>query len=236
MTKVFENIKSLGFAIGLALIFRSLLFEPFHIPSGSMRPALLEGDYIFVTKYSYGYGRYSFPFGSHFDYFEGRLPHNTYPKRGDVVVFRLPNDTTVDYIKRVMALPGETIRMSSGRVYLNEERLDYEKTEDFTYRESPTNSLTVARYIETLPNGVTHEVLDRYRSGDADNTKMFTVPEGHVFVMGDNRDESIDSRFPLDVGFVPLENIIGRADRILLSVDMGGESLLRTDRFLKAIK
>lgn len=236
-----DNIKSIAFAITLALIFRSFLFEPFHIPSGSMRSTLLEGDYIFVSKYSYGYSRYSFPLGVKFDYFVGRTSE-TLPERGDVIVFRLPNNPSIDYIKRVMAVAGDTIRVSGGRVYLNEELLKYERAEDFTYRESPTQSSTVARYIETLPSGVTHEVLDANRYGSADNTDIFTVPEGHVFVMGDNRDHSIDSRFADDVGFVPLANVLGRAEMILLSGNMSNDApfwqfwhWLRAGRYFKEV-
>lgn len=211
-----DNVRTMGYAIGIALIFRSFLFEPFHIPSASMRGTLLEGDYIFVSKFAYGYSRYSFPFGTKFDYFGGRSS-DTMPERGDVIVFRLPTNTSIDYIKRVIGLPGDTVQVVGGRVWLNGELLEYERVEDFVFRENIANPKPVLQYRETLPDGASHQVLDRQSYGTVDDTQEFVVPQGHLFMMGDNRDDSIDSRYQNEVGFVPIENVVGKANIILFS-------------------
>ena len=209
-----DNVKTLGIAVIIALGFRSILFEPFNIPSGSMIPTLLVGDYLFVSKYSYGYSRYSFPFGA--IPFEGRL-FGDEPMRGDVVVFRLPSNTSVDYIKRVVGLPGDKIQLKQGRLHINGVQLDRRivatKTIPTAYGESK-----VTAYEEEMDNGkkyIIHEFSDTDRM---DNTATFEVPEGHYFMMGDNRDRSKDSRF-LDVGTIPHENLIGRAEFTFFSVD-----------------
>lgn len=241
---LWENGRTMVYAVALALVVRSLFFEPFHIPSGSMRATLLEGDYIFVTKFSYGYSRYSFPFGARIGYFDGRV-FGRLPERGDVAVFRLPSNTKIDYIKRIMALPGDRIQVKQGRVWLNGRQLDYEKTGDFVFKEGERAARAVAQYIETLPSGETHTVLDETSYGNVDNTREVTVPDGHVFVMGDNRDNSVDSRYMHEVGFVPLENMLGRADLILFSLNKGVDipfwafwrypELFRDGRFFKDI-
>lgn len=209
-----DNVKTLGIAIAIALSFRSILFEPFNIPSGSMIPTLLVGDYLFVSKYSYGYSQYSFPFGV--IPIEGRLVGDE-PERGDVAVFRLPSNTSIDYIKRVIGLPGDSIQLKGGQLYVNGEKLERRmvgtKTISLGYREAK-----VTAYEETMANGksyIIHELSDNDRM---DNTGLYQVPEGHYFMMGDNRDQSKDSRF-LDVGTVPFENLIGRAEFIFFSVD-----------------
>ena len=209
-----EAIRSFIFAILIALVFRSLAYEPFHIPSGSMLSTLYEGDYIFVSKLSYGYSRFSFPFG--FKLFEGRVLQ-TMPERGDVVVFRNPTNTHVDYIKRVIGLPGDTIQMKHGRLYINGEMVEQTRRGDVSVPDDHGQEHPVPLYEEVLPGGVHHIVLDDYEEGPADNTKLYHVPEGHLFMMGDNRDNSQDSRFQDAVGYVPLENLIGRAEIVAFS-------------------
>lgn len=213
-----DSVKSIFYAIIIALVFRSFLFEPFHIPSGSMRANLLIGDYIFVTKYAYGYSRYSFPFGARINFFDGRLAESE-PERGDVVVFRLPSDTTVDYVKRVIGLPGDRIQVTDGKVILNGDMLQYERVRDFSFQEYPSITQSVFQYEETLPSGRSYRILDQTSYGKKDNTPEYIVPDGHVFVMGDNRDNSVDSRYQQEVGFIPIENILGRADLILFSMN-----------------
>ena len=210
-----EVFRSFIFMVLLALVFRSVAYEPFHIPSGSMLSTLYEGDYIFVSKLSYGYSRYSFPFAPKL--FEGRL-FETLPKRGDVVVFRPPGMVHVDFIKRVIGLPGDTIQMKHGRLYINGEIVEQTRRGEADVPDDAGHMRAVPRYDETLPGGRTHIVLDDEHEGPADNTPVFHVPEGHYFMMGDNRDHSQDSRFENPVGYVPLENIVGRAEIIAFSL------------------
>ncbi len=212
-----ETLRTLIYAILLALLFRSLLFEPFHIPSGSMRSTLLEGDYIFVSKYAYGYSRYSFPFGAAVDYFDGRL-WQSQPERGDVAVFRLPSDTSIDYIKRIIGLPGDTIQVKDGRLLLNGEAVTRKQVKDYAFHAGGIEK-RITRYRETLPNGESFHTLDETQFGEVDYTEKYTVPKKHYFVMGDNRDNSIDSRYNRQVGFIPAENLIGRAEIVLFSID-----------------
>lgn len=221
-----EMVRSFLFAIAIALVFRSVAYEPFHIPSGSMLSTLYEGDYIFVSKLSYGYSRFSFPFSP--PLFEGRV-FATKPERGDVVVFRLPSDTSIDYIKRVIGLPGDTVQMKHGRLFINDMLVEQTRRDDVNVPDSQGVWHNVARYDETLPGGRTHTVLDENPNGPADNTELYRVPEGHYFMMGDNRDNSQDSRFLDYVGYVPFENFIGRAEVIAFSwKDLSG-------RWFKAI-
>ena len=222
-----EVLRSFLFMVLLALLFRSVAYEPFHIPSGSMLSTLYEGDYIFVSKLSYGYSRFSFPFSPKL--FDGRILA-TEPKRGDVVVFRPPGQLNDDFIKRVIGLPGDTIQMKHGRLYINGEMVEQTRDGEAKVPDENGEWRSVARYNETLPDGgPTHIVLDDIREGPADNTPVYHVPEGHYFMMGDNRDHSQDSRFADPVGYVPFENIIGRAEVIAFSMKgVGG-------RWLKAI-
>jgi signal peptidase I len=211
-----DTIRVVIHALILALLVRIFLFQPFNIPSGSMIPTLLVGDYLFVSKYSYGYSRYSFPFGPNL--FSGRIWAKE-PNRGDVVVFKLPRDNETDYIKRVIGLPGDEIQMVHGVLHINGEAVKKERVDDFVMRDPAGRERHMARYMETLPNGVTYPVLDLINEGIGDNTEVYKVPEGHFFMMGDNRDNSTDSRFLSEVGYVPFENLVGRAQIIFFSID-----------------
>ena len=217
-----EIIRSFIFMVLLALVFRSFAYEPFHIPSGSMLSTLYKGDYIFVSKFSYGYSRFSFPFAPKL--FDGRIMSRD-PQRGDVVVFRNPANVKVDYIKRLIGLPGDTVQMRHGRLYINNEMVEQTRDGEASVPDDDTGEWrNIPRYNETLPGGKTHSVLDDYKEGPADNTRVYTVPEGHYFMMGDNRDHSEDSRFspetgtPDGPGYVPFENFVGRADIIAFSL------------------
>ncbi|WP_108680559.1 signal peptidase I [Methyloceanibacter sp. wino2] len=211
-----ETVRVVIHALILALIVRVFLFQPFNIPSGSMIPTLLIGDYLFVSKYSYGYSRYSFPFG--LNLFSGRV-WAAEPERGDVVVFKLPRDNETDYIKRVIGLPGDEIQMIHGVLNINGKAVDKVKVDDFVTEAVGGRDRHFTRYMETLPNGVTYPVLDLVNEGAGDNTDVYKVPEGHFFMMGDNRDNSTDSRFLSEVGFVPFENLVGKAQVIFFSID-----------------
>ncbi len=212
-----DNVKTIIYAGLIAVGIRTVAFEPFNIPSGSMIPTLLIGDYLFVSKFSYGYSHYSIPFAP--DLFNGRI-FGRLPDRGDVAVFKWPRDNQTDYIKRIVGLPGDRIQMKSGQLYINGAMVPRQGEGNYTADEQ--GSRTVARlYAETLPNGRQHEILKMYDEGGLNTTPEFKVPAGHVFAMGDNRDNSSDSRV-MDgsgVGFVPVENLIGKAEFIFFSVD-----------------
>jgi signal peptidase I len=208
-----ETVSVIVQALLLALVIRTLLFQPFSIPSGSMRPTLLEGDYLFVTKWSYGYSRHSLPFSP--PIFSGRIWASE-PERGDVAVFKFPPNPSLDYIKRVVGLPGDRIQMRDGQLFINGEAVQREKVGEITNPDITEVDRPVEVYRETLPNGVAYDTLDLSPNGIGDNTREFVVPAGHYFMMGDNRDNSADSRF--SVGFVPAENLIGRANIIFFSI------------------
>ena len=234
-----ETVSVIAQALLLALVIRSVFFQPFSIPSGSMRPTLLEGDYLFVTKWAYGYSRHSLPFSPNL--FSGRI-WGSDPERGDVAVFKFPPNPTVDYIKRIIGLPGDRIRMESGVLIINDVPVPRQLTgqinnPDITEVEGPVDV-----YRETLPNGVSYDTLDIFQNSPGDNTREFIVPPGHFFAMGDNRDNSSDSRFT--VGFVPAENLVGRANYVFFSIAGGASPLeiwrwpseIRLDRFFNAVK
>jgi signal peptidase I len=210
----FSNLKSIGLAVFIALLIRSFVAEPFNIPSGSMKPNLLVGDFIFVTKWSYGYSKHSLPFSIPL------IPKKIFsniPNRGDIVVFKTPEDNRTDYIKRVIGLPGDKIRVTNGEIYLNENKILRKKINDFIDNDKNAFIKRIRKYLE-YHDDLTFEVLDIMDDGIADNTKLFLVPEGHFFVMGDNRDNSQDSRFKT-VGFIPIENLVGKARFIFFSLE-----------------
>ncbi|MDQ0515369.1 signal peptidase I [Kaistia geumhonensis] len=234
-----ETVKIIVQALILALIVRTFLFQPFTIPSGSMKDTLLVGDYLFVSKYAYGYSRYSLPFSP--DIFSGRIWAEP-PTRGDVAVFKLPRDPSVDYIKRVIGLPGDKIQMIDGVLQINGTPVPKVKIDDYVTTDE-FGETRVARYRETLPNGVSYEVLDLDPHSFSDNTPVFEVPAGHYFMMGDNRDNSTDSRVLGAVGYVPFENFVGRAEIVFFSVKEGEPAwqfwrwpwTVRFDRIFKLI-
>jgi len=213
-----EFIRLLIHAGVIALVIRTFLFQPFNIPSCSMKATLLVGDYLFVSKYSYGYSHYSLPLSP--PLFSGRLGDFSKPERGDVVVFRLPKDDSTDYIKRVIGLPGDAIQMVDGVLHINGQPVKRERIEDFVDPAEGRGTTQVRRWRETLPNGVSYTTLDLPYNLQSDNTDVYHVPPGNYFMMGDNRHNSTDSRFP-QVGYVPFENIIGRAQLIFFSVQEG---------------
>ncbi|MBM2577197.1 signal peptidase I [Jannaschia sp. Os4] len=251
-----ETLKTVLWALVIAGLFRTLLFQPFWIPSGSMKDTLLIGDFLFVNKMAYGYSRHSCPFSM--CPFSGRLLGSE-PERGDVIVFRHPGNGQ-DFIKRVVGLPGETVQLKDGVLFIDGVAAPQEAVEPFAEIKEPQGpqgrlpacanepvglggTCLKARFIETLPNGLSHSILDiRDNRSDprADNTPLYTVPEGHYFFLGDNRDNSGDSRVQGGggVGFVPYENLIGRADRVIFS--SAGSRMIyfwtwRLDRFFEEI-
>lgn len=238
--KMDETVRTFFIAALIALIIRAFIFEPFNIPSSSMVPGLLVGDYLFVSKYAYGYSSRSSLFGI--------LPYSERvfakePKRGDVVVFKLPSDNRTDYIKRLIGLPGDNIQVRNGLLYINGVAVQRRKLAEQVAADFVTPKRESSDYIETFPDGHEHIIREDGDDYRLDNTGVFTVPPGHYFFMGDNRDNSQDSRTPM-VGFVPAENLVGRAEVLFFS--LGGDAhfwelwkwpvSLRLSRFFKKIR
>jgi signal peptidase I len=211
-----ETIKTVIYAVLIALVIRTVAYEPFNIPSGSMLPTLLIGDYVFVSKFPYGYSRHSMPLSP--PLFKGRI-NESEVARGDIAVFKLPTDNSTDYIKRIIGLPGDRIQVLDGVLQINGNAVKRERVEDFVQKHHSARYARVRQYRETLPNGRSYLTLDLQPRGMADNTNVYLVPAAHYFAMGDNRDDSTDSRFLDHVGFIPAENLVGRADMIFFSVN-----------------
>ena len=210
-----ENVKTIVYAVLIAVVIRTFLYEPFNIPSGSMIPTLLVGDYLFVAKYAYGYSRYSFPFSP--PLFSGRI-FGSLPQHGDVVVFKLPRDPSIDYIKRIVGLPGDTVQMQGGQLYVDGTEIPRQPAGTYVATgDGP--SMQLKRYLETFPDGNKHYILKASDNGPLDNTQVYHVPPGYVFAMGDNRDNSLDSRVLNAVGFIPVQNLVGKAEFIFFSID-----------------
>jgi signal peptidase I len=212
---LYENFKTLLGALLIAVIIRSLLFQPFYIPSSSMEPTLLIGDRIFVSKYSYGYSKHSFPFSPNFS---NKRFFSKSPNRGDLVVFKTPADNRTDYIKRLIGLPGETIQFIDGDLFVNEKKINKRKIDNKKIIRCGSFNLETNSFIETLPNGIKHSTVYK-KNGSLQNTKKYKVPLNHFFLLGDNRDCSKDSRYLDSVGYVSKTNLVGQAKIIFFSND-----------------
>ena len=229
-----ETIRTVVYAVLIALVIRTVAYEPFNIPSTSMLPTLLVGDYLFVSKYAYGYSRHSLPLS--LPLFAGRIMASE-PKRGDIVVFKTPRDNSTDYIKRIVGLPGDRIQMKGGQLFVNDEPVRRERVEDFEFRDSFGRVVRIPQHRETLPSGRSYLTLDKGMSG-SDDTDVYIVGPGHYFAMGDNRDNSLDSRVASEhggVGLVPAENLVGRAEIVFFSTD-GSAELWEVWRWPAAIR
>ena len=238
---IIENLKTIFYALLIALVIRSFFFQPFYIPSSSMEPNLLIGDRLFVSKYSYGYSRHSLPFSPKI--YDKRIIPNK-PKRGDVIVFKTPADDRTDYIKRLIGLPGDTIQFINKELYINNKIIKKELITNTIDINCGNENLETNFYKETLPNGKSYTAVYR-KNGTMINSDKFTVPKNHYFFMGDNRDCSQDSRFLSSVGYVNFNNIVGKAQLVFFSNDKYNGSFykfwkwnksLRINRFFKRIK
>ncbi|MBX7146986.1 MAG: signal peptidase I [Alphaproteobacteria bacterium] len=214
-SEIIDFFRTAFYALFFVLFIRTIAYEPFNIPSGSMIPTLLVGDYLFVSKFAYGYSGHSLPLIN--IPVKGRLFFSP-PERGDVVVFKLPTNTSIDYVKRLIGLPGDEIQMKNGTLYINGEAVKRERIEDYIEDKGYGVKTIYAQYIEILPNGKSHHILERSDDDMLDNTPVYKVPENHYFFMGDNRDNSEDSRVLSKVGYVPEENLVGRADLLFFSI------------------
>ena len=214
-----ETVRTVVYAVLIAMLVRIFAFEPFNIPSGSMLPTLFVGDYLFVSKFSYGFSRHSLPWG--LPIIEGRIFADQ-PERGDVAVFKLPTDGKTDFIKRIVGLPGDTIQVKGGILHIDGEPVKREKVGSLAVGRGGGLFVTqVTEYIETLPNGAAHRIWEISDREPLDNTPVYKVPPGHYFGMGDNRDSSQDSRVMSMVGFIPFENLVGRAEIMFFSHEEG---------------
>jgi len=211
-----ELVKTAFWAVLLAVLIRSTVAEPFNIPSGSMKPTLLVGDYLFVSKSAYGYSRYSFPMG--IAPIKGRVWAD-HPQRGDVVVFKLPTDNKTDYIKRVIGMPGDRIQVLNGQLFINGVMVERKLIDRYMVEDRYGNEVMMSEFEQTLPNGLSFTIYEERDNGALDNTRVYDVPEDHYFVMGDNRDNSQDSRVENKVGSVPFENLVGRAEFLFFSTN-----------------
>ena len=211
----FSNLKSISLAVFVALIIRSFFAEPFNIPSGSMKPNLLVGDFIFVSKWTYGYSKHSLPFS--LPLIPNRI-FDSMPERGDVAVFKTPQDNRTDYIKRIIGLPGDKIKIINGQIIINDNLIMRKKNQDFIDVGKNYKTRRIRKYTEYFYEHEV-EVLDITDNGIVDNTPMYVVPDNHFFVMGDNRDNSQDSRFLNKVGYIPVENLVGKAQLIFFSLE-----------------
>ena len=220
---IYDNLKTLIGALLIAILIRSLLFQPFYIPSSSMEPTLLVGDRIFVSKYTYGYSKHSFPFSPNFS---NKRFFSKIPERGDLVVFKTPADNRTDYIKRLIGMPGDTIQFVNGDLLINRNKIRRDIVESSEVIRCGKFKLETKSFIETLPNGTKYLAVYKKR-GTLQNTKQFTVPPNHFFLMGDNRDCSKDSRFLDSVGYVSNLNLVGEAQLIFFSNDTNISSLLK---------
>jgi len=237
---VIENLKTIFYALIIAIIIRSLFIQPFYIPSSSMEPNLLIGDRLFVTKYSYGYSRHSFPFSP--PIIKGRI-FSSHPKAGDVVVFKTPSDNRTDYIKRLIGLPGDSIQFIDGDLYLNNYQVLKSNISKIDQIYCGKQTIDVNTFKEELTNGKTHKVV-YLKNFSFHNSDIFIVPKKHYFFLGDNRDCSKDSRYLTSVGYVHEDNLVGKAQFIFFSSDFRIGSIfsfwkwhktIRFDRFFKKI-
>ncbi len=220
---IVDNIKTLIGALLIAILIRSLIIQPFYIPSSSMEPNLLVGDRIFVSKFSYGYSKHSFPFSPNFS---NKRFLSKEPTQGDLVVFKTPSDNRTDYIKRLIGLPGDEIQFINGELFINKNKIKRKKIDNIFQIRCGNFLLETNTYIETLPNGTEHLVTYN-KKGSLQNTKIYKVPNNHYFLMGDNRDCSKDSRFLEEVGYVKKLNLVGKAKIIFFSNDTKKNSMLK---------
>ena len=241
LNKIFDNLKTLLIALFIAVLIRSLLFQPFYIPSSSMEPTLLVGDRIFVSKYTYGYSKHSFPFSP--PLIKNRIFYSK-PQYGDLVVFKTPSDNRTDFIKRLIGLPGDEIQLKDGDLFVNNEIVLKKKKQNRNDIRCANNEIEVSEYVEELNPKINYNVVYR-TSGSMNNTDVYKVPEEHFFFLGDNRDCSSDSRFLSNVGYVHQNNLVGKARVIFFSNDTkigsvlkfwNWDKSLRTKRFFKIIK